>query len=1139
MSSASKPRGNLPPHRAHEDPAYGSTPAPKGNPAWSKPSLISKTSPGLAALQTSLSSSEKPILTSATQLPRAVSQSFLDHPDSAIKPSSNSAIVQSVGNEDQSLTETTGQTDNNSDDCSWTCEESSSKQEQIPREWKDNPATRNDSPLYNTKEAPEQSSDNNNTVQGDIEDEFGLIDTWPYKPAEMAQLSADSLAIELDNENQLQHPLALYEYQHQVLKNQVKLDLVLEKHQPFRVSVEIFDHEKRSLAKFNTDLFIKITFFNAMPTFVLYHTQNPQNSSQSSNFRRFAIGFDSCNLDIAVSENSLQFFCAVENPELVLAACNSDAPSSLAPSEFEKFILQNKGRCVTWGVSADASVQENVVQWGVRYWFNELKRCRHSLQHRVREWATNFKLLLQKEDADAFSSRQPSNILAKSFNVFPTTAIPQGPHRMEFGFTRPEGFSLSSGTIVAISADNGFFSTNPPKPMMKLPPSDYIQSTSPWLALILTTDPLSDAVRCLLLHNAVSLDIPELEPCSVQRYQSSSKLSKALLARVHVYFKIIDKEIAKREAEGVKHADRAPFRHNLDFLPLIFHDYPLPTRSTHLNNYPADTFPESKRQLNVQQRAVLDQCIISAGRLVIMNGPPGTGKSLVLSKAIIHAAVQGKPTLVTAATNVALDVLLQKTLSTLASEAPNSAGMLRIIRIVAPSGSTVELLTKLSLSDDAQDSFTRAYDLDMQRVELAKRQNTHDSVQFLDLNAKLQRDGYLSNEKETRDWKKLAHNFDSVLIKAAHIIFVTTSVASSNVLLNGFHPEMIILDESAYARDEQVFNAIVWYHNVQLVIFAGDPKQLPPFVMKRQKNPLGTSLHARLVDREFAGVVQLTEQHRMEENLIEFINNRFYNNVLTTSAEVRAGRAGMKAFRLILEKNLQLPSGPTISFNNVLFDVANGFGTSDSTGSTKNVAEAMLAVELITTLVEGGADPASILLISPYSAQVVLLKQLLAQAGSKISIDLYRNVQVQTIDSTQGNEADIVILTMARGGVGKKLGFIEEIERVVVALTRGRYARYVLANYTFFANIQKEFDFKAFAIWMYEAGNVKVVNVAGAPALPPPANQTDREGRPRLARNREHRASRHELEPVELPSELPEIQMAAANHFRLHDANDN
>jgi ATP-dependent RNA/DNA helicase IGHMBP2 len=677
--------------------------------------------------------------------------------------------------------------------------------------------------------------------------------------------------------------------------------------------------------------------------------------------------------------------------------------------------------------------------------------------------------------------------------------------------------------------------------MMRIKPSDHLRALNPWLGLVLTINDSTGVVTCLLLHSPRESFPEEPVAITIQRFHSSSELSKSILVRAHAYFKCVGSQIAAIEAKGIKRSEHAALPHSIHIPSLIFQDLALPAkREIPTPGFKIDMFPQTKCPLNTAQKQALDHCALTAGRIVLINGPPGTGKSLFLSKIIALGMLTSKCVLVTAAINAVLDVLLRKTLSTFGTEKPvGFTGQPRILRIVAPLRAQVELLVSTATDSTQQaDDFTKQFDLSHQRVKLASSLNTEDSRKFLQLHEAYQRNGFLPDNNDAREYVRIANHFDNKLIHATTICFTTTSMASHKGVISEFLADWVITDESANCRLDQLFNSIMWQPKISLWMLAGDPIQHPLFVTNRVNNPLGESLHAQLVDRGFAGVVQLVEQHRMEPNLIKFVNERFYNGMLTTAEAVKAGRPQFHHFMQIIDKKPTLPNGTVITGNNMYFDVSNGFGEEDSHSSTKNQAEAKFAVELTSTLIAAGVSAKSILIISPYSSQVKLILHKLAIANLPL-----KDLAVHTIDSTQGDERDIVILSLACGGRGAKVGFIVDDSRVVVALTRQKLARYVIANKRFFTQSPRDHGMRDFTLEMDRDGLVRQIIVCDVPAPPARASRYN-DGEPRTQRkrgprgeNRFNRKPKRKLDPVKAPTEVPASQLLAIQYFAEHDAN--
>jgi hypothetical protein len=944
---------------------------------------------------------------------------------------------------------------------------------------------------------------------------------------------------DFEDETELQYPLAFYEYEN-FMGQHVDLDQVLSEHRPYPVAITIQNSPEEAGLSFE-DATIRIHIENYMPTFTLSCSNNPNNSSNSKNFRKLTLAFGAQVFDVTVLEGGNSFRFKLEDPSLIVFSTNTDAPTSLLPSPLEEHLKSDLSLCKIWTVTAHPTNNERLLQWGVGYWFAELSKCRKEFPHLARQWATNFMMALKKEEKDACNSREPVEVSA-TFRCINEAALAENSDtqaRIHFSFRRSQSSSFKPGTIVAIAGQDTPLSQRAPRPIMNLKASDHMDPGNRWVGLILNVDDSTAVVTCLLLHSPRDRFPDDSIMITVQCYHSNSELSKSILVRAHAYFKCVGPEIAVIESQGVNRAEHAVMRHNIHIPSLIFPHIDLPAeRTTATQGFDVSKVPQSKRTLNSAQAEAINTCAVTAGRMAIINGPPGTGKSLLLSKIISLAMISGIKVLVNTSANKPLDVLLRKTLSTFGNEKPaDFQGHPRIVRIVAPSRTQTELLVSLA-SDSSQeaDEYTKQFDLAYQRVELAKSLNTPDSKNFLKLHENYLTNGYISDRADAREYLRIMNHFDNELLGHTTVLFATTSMASYKAILNRFRAAWVINDESCSIRHDQSLNSILWQPNLTLWVQAGDPLQLPPFVFDRQDNSLGTSLHKELLDRGFAGHTQLVEQHRSEENLVKFVNDRFYGGILTTSDAVKAGRPQYRCLMEILaSKKPKLPNGCIITGNNMFFDIANGFGEEDSYSSTKNEAEAQFTIDLARTLITAGVSPKSILIIAPYTAHVQLIREKLAVAKTSFQS---KDVAVHTIDSTQGDESDIVILTLARGGPSARVGFIVEDPRLIVALSRAKYARYVVGNMRFFQRSRQEFAIKDFISQMEEDKLVFKVFVQGAPKIP---GRSDPSG---AGKSRRERAPRpdpeplRELDPVEVPTELPAAQILASQFFTENDAND-
>ena len=220
-------------------------------------------------------------------------------------------------------------------------------------------------------------------------------------------------------------------------------------------------------------------------------------------------------------------------------------------------------------------------------------------------------------------------------------------------------------------------------------------------------------------------------------------------------------------------------------------------------------------------------------------------------------------------------------------------------------------------------------------------------------------------------------------------------------MLHAQHFDAVFLDEAAQCMEAWVWTLL--RPSVRRLCMAGDVKQLPA-----QSSESGRTLrHERslmerlVVDLQYDNVVTLTEQHRMAPEILRFPNAAFYGDELTTGAGA--------------------PTCGKVEWIHIN-------GTEESSGtSVLNRAEAHAAAEMAAAMEE------DVILLAPYTAQCRLL---LAQGTNR---------EVHTVDSFQGREADVVILSLVRDGTNG-LGFWQDPRRLTVALTRARRRLVILSS---------------------------------------------------------------------------------------------
>lgn len=418
--------------------------------------------------------------------------------------------------------------------------------------------------------------------------------------------------------------------------------------------------------------------------------------------------------------------------------------------------------------------------------------------------------------------------------------------------------------------------------------------------------------------------------------------------------------------------------------------------------------------LNLPQQEALKN-VLECRDVAFIHGPPGTGKTTTLVEAIRQTVEREKQVLVCAPSNAAVDLLVDK-LSELGLEA---------LRIGHPARVTEQSLSKTL---DHRISIHPHY------KELRNLRKRMEQVRSTALKYKRK---FGSHEKAQRrmmmqEAKLLKADADQLefyivndLLQRMEAICCTL-VGSSHPVLRGKKFSTVFIDEAGQALEPACWIPLL---RSQRVIFAGDHQQLPPTIksLEAAKKGLSETLFEKGITRHPGFVSMLQVQYRMHEKIMQFSSQYFYDNKLIAHESVKAR---------VLRPH-QLP----VSF----IDTA-GCGYQEKqdpeTLSRMNVEEAALLIHQVEALVEDIGTNAwideqiSMGIITPYSAQVDQLHKL-AEASSILE-PLYRFITINTVDAFQGQERDVIAISLVRSNDKGEVGFLSDIRRTNVAMTRAR-----------------------------------------------------------------------------------------------------
>ncbi len=439
-------------------------------------------------------------------------------------------------------------------------------------------------------------------------------------------------------------------------------------------------------------------------------------------------------------------------------------------------------------------------------------------------------------------------------------------------------------------------------------------------------------------------------------------------------------------------------------------------------NLPKISIPK----LNASQQLAVHK-ILTANELAVVHGPPGTGKTTTLVQAIKALIKQDhKQILVVAPSNTAVDLLSEK----LSEEGLN------VLRVGNPAR-VDERLQSLTL-----DSKMAEHPMIKNAKTLKKQANEYKNMahKYKRSFGKSERDQRKALFDEAHKIMKEVGNTEQYIIDdlvAKAQVITATLVGSNHYTIRNVKFQTVVIDEAGQALEPACWIPIL---KAQKVILAGDHCQLAPTVKSSVATVAQTSdgnlmktLLEKCVTLHPEAVTLLEEQYRMNEQIMAHSSKVFYKNLLKAHESV--------AKHLLFENDAPLTFIDTAgcSFDEKL----------DGTSSTNPEEAAFLFKHLnlftneLKTHFPVETFP-SIGIISPYKQQINILK---AQLEHSPDLQEYTSkISVNTIDSFQGQERDIVYISLTRSNNEGSIGFLSDIRRMNVAMTRARKKLVVIGD---------------------------------------------------------------------------------------------
>ena len=414
--------------------------------------------------------------------------------------------------------------------------------------------------------------------------------------------------------------------------------------------------------------------------------------------------------------------------------------------------------------------------------------------------------------------------------------------------------------------------------------------------------------------------------------------------------------------------------------------------------------------LNASQEKAVNE-VLWAKDVAVVHGPPGTGKTTTLVEAIFETLRRESQVLVCAQSNMAVDWISEKLVDR----------GINVLRIGNPTRVNDKMLSfTYERRFEAHPDYPQLWSIRKAIRELRQQRKHADSW-----HQKMDRLKSRATELELR--------IRSSLFGEARVI-ASTLTGAANRVLEGEKYFTLFIDEAAQALEAACWIAI---RKAGRVILAGDHCQLPPTVksIMALKGGLGKTLMERIVENKPETVTLLKMQYRMNEQIMKFSSEWFYHGMVESAPTV--------SHRGILDYDTPMMWIDTAECDGKEEFVGENFGRI-------NRAEAELTLQTLQQYLEKIGkqrileESIDVGIISPYRAQVQLLRK---ELRKREFFRPYRHLlTVNTVDGFQGQERDIILISLVRSNDGGDIGFLRDLRRMNVAITRARMKLIILGS---------------------------------------------------------------------------------------------
>lgn len=444
--------------------------------------------------------------------------------------------------------------------------------------------------------------------------------------------------------------------------------------------------------------------------------------------------------------------------------------------------------------------------------------------------------------------------------------------------------------------------------------------------------------------------------------------------------------------------------------------------------------------LNVSQQKGVNK-VLAAKDVAVVHGPPGTGKTTTLVEAVYETLRRESQVLVCAQSNTAVDLICERLIDR----------GITVLRIGNPTRVNDKMLAS---------TYERRFE---DHPEYPTLWSIRKSIRELKGARKRSDQWHQKMDRLKERATDIEFRINRDLFAESKVI-ASTLVGSTSKLLDGLKFSTLFIDEAAQALEAASWIPI---RRAGRIILAGDHCQLPATVKcyEASKQGLGKSLMERIVDLHPETVTLLAIQYRMHEDIMKFPNDWFYRGGMVAAPEVR-DRSILdfdtplewveSGSSVLLKSDEDNEHDLTQEYHETLYGNTMGRVNTDEAILTLQTLQKYIEKIGVSRILEERIDFA---VISPYRAQVRYLRGLLKRMV--FFKPLRKLITINTIDGFQGSERDVVLISLVRSNAKGEIGFLRDLRRMNVAMTRARMKLIIigdsstLSRHTFYAKLHQ------------------------------------------------------------------------------------